>query len=55
VLLFAIEAGSIAKTIIYDHNIALFVWMVSFILFVFLTQVFFLEKGHAAVPGTENP
>ncbi len=37
----AIEAGSIFRTIIYDHNIALFSWLISFILFVCLTQFFY--------------
>jgi hypothetical protein len=39
--LFAIEAGSIINTMVYDHNIALWMWIVSFVLFICLTQVFY--------------
>ena len=43
-MLFAIESGSILYTMIYDHNIVLWVWIISFILIVCLTQFFFLKR-----------
>jgi hypothetical protein len=42
--LFFIEAGSILNTMIYDHNIALCLWITSFILLVCLTQFFYFKS-----------
>ena len=39
--LFCIEAGSVFNTIIYKHNKALLVWLVSFIMIICLTQYFY--------------
>ena len=43
-LLFFIEAGSILNTMINDLNIALWLWIMFFVLFIFLTQYIFLVK-----------
>lgn len=43
VLLFCIEAGSIINTIIYCYNKALLIWVISFVLFICFTQLFFLK------------
>lgn len=41
--LVSIEAGSVLKTILYDHNIALLVWLISFVMFICLTQFFYFR------------
>ena len=43
--LLAIEAGSLFKTIIYDHNIPLLIWIIAFVLFVCLNQFFYLTNN----------
>ncbi len=43
-MLCAIESGSILNTMIYDHNIVLWVWIMSFILIVCLTQFFYFLR-----------
>jgi hypothetical protein len=41
ILLFCIDAGSIFNTIIYDNKVLL-IWVISFVIFIFSTQLFFL-------------
>jgi predicted membrane protein len=40
--LFSIETGSILNTMIYVKNIALWFWVISFVLFIFFIQFFFI-------------
>ena len=42
--LFCIETGSILNTIIYERNISLWTWVISFVLFICVTQVFYFHR-----------
>ena len=42
-LLFCNETGSVLNTIAFDYNLALLIWVMSFILFVIFTHFYFLR------------
>jgi len=49
-LLFCNETGSILNTLVYNYNIPLWIWVISFILFIIFTQFYYLRNKQKIKP-----